>query len=145
MLFTYRNIWELFLILYMYILDGCRNKSSMTIVGKTKPKKCKQKSVGSYLMCECYSLYFGKRWRHRSISVSPFWAPLPKETHPLQQRKWRREWKWIQTTVVLKTVRLCARTSTVFGFSLVKMSSRLYPTYISGQVCRQVWGWSKLT
>lgn len=145
MLFTYRNIWELFLILYMYILDGCRNKSSMTKVGKTKPKNSKQKSVGSYLVCECNSLYFGKRWRHRSISVSPFWAPLPKETHPLQQRKWRREWKWIQTTVVLKTVRLCARTLTVFGFSLVKMSSRLYPTYISGQVCRQVWGWSKLT
>lgn len=46
MLFTYRNIWKLFLI--YIILDGCRNKSSMTEVGKTKPKKCKQKSVGSY-------------------------------------------------------------------------------------------------
>lgn len=138
MLFTYRNIWELFLI-YIYKMGA------EISLRWQKLEKCKQKSVGSYLVYECYSLYFGKRWRHRSISVSPFWAPLPKETHPLQQRKWRREWKWIQTTVVLKTVRLCARTSTVFGFSLVKMSSRLYPTYISGQVCRQVWGWSKLT
>lgn len=61
MLFTFRNFLELFLI---YILDGCRNKSSMIEVRKTKPKKCKQlKSVGSYLLlvCECYSLYFGKR------------------------------------------------------------------------------------
>lgn len=135
LIITYSNIWELFLI-YM---------SAEISLQRQKPKKCKQTNVGSYLVCECYSLYFGKRWRHRSISVSPFWAPLPKETHPLQQRKWRREWKWIQTTVVLKTTRLCARTLTVFGFSLVKMSSRLYPTYISGQVCRQVWGWSKLT
>lgn len=49
MLFTYRNIWKLFLI--YIILDGCRNKSSMTEVGKTKPKKCKQKSVRSYFKC----------------------------------------------------------------------------------------------
>lgn len=36
---------------------GAEIKSSMTEVRKTKPKKCKQKSVGSYLVCKCYSLY----------------------------------------------------------------------------------------
>lgn len=50
MLFTYRNIWELFLI-YIYKMGA-----EISLQWQ-KLEKCKQKSVGSYLVCECYSLY----------------------------------------------------------------------------------------